>query len=63
MYIVRFIRVDGYPNEEYLYHNETEAMYHFSLFDGDDSGLYFLIEVTKICESKEVQFAKMNLKY
>ncbi len=63
MYIVRFVRVDSNPDEEYQYHNESAAMYHFSLFEDDDSGLYSLIEVVNILGSQEVQIAKMNLKY
>ena len=63
MYIVRFVRVDSNPDEEYQYHNESAAMHHFSLFEDDDSGLYSLIEVVNILGSQEVQIAKMNLKY
>ena len=63
MYIVRFVRVDSNPDEEYQYHNESAAMYHFSLFEDDDSGLYSLIEVVNILGSQEVQIAKMNVKY
>lgn len=63
MYITRFVRSDGYPDEEYQYNCETEAMYHFSLFEEDDSNLYSLIEVVKICGSQEVQLAKNILKY
>ena len=63
MYIVRFVRVGSNPDEEYQYHNESAAMYHFSLFEDDDSGLYSLIEVVNILGSQEVQIAKMNLKY
>ena len=63
MYIVRFVRVDSNPDEEYQYHNESAAMYHFSLFEDDDSGLYSLIEVVNILGSQEVQIEKMNLKY
>lgn len=63
MYITRFVRSDGYPDEEYQYNFEAEAMYHFSLFEEDDSNLYSLIEVVKICGSQEVQLAKKFLKY
>jgi len=63
MYIVRFVRVDGCPNEEYQYHDEEAAVYHLSLFEDDDSNLYSLIEVVKVLGSQEVQIAKINLKY
>ena len=63
MFLVRFVRIDDCPNEEYLYHCKAEAMHHFSLFDGDDSNLYSLIEVVKILENQEVQIAKMLLQY
>ena len=39
-YIVRFIRVDGRPNEEYYYMRKEDAIYHYRLFLDDDSGLY-----------------------
>ena len=45
MYIVRFIRKDGQPDEEYYYHRLEDAEYHRSLFSGDDSDLYASIEI------------------
>lgn len=63
MFLVKFVRADDFPDEEYLYHYESEAMHHFSLFDGDDSNLYSLIEVVKIVGNQEVQLAKMILQY
>ena len=45
MWIVRFVRKDKKPDEEYFYHTQSEAEYHRSLFDNDDSGLYEKIEV------------------
>ena len=44
-YVVRFIRVDGKPDEEYYYNTYQEAYAHKALFDDDDSGLYKSIEV------------------
>ena len=44
-YIVRFIRVDCGPDEEYYYHTEQEASAHFNLFLDDDSKLYKRIEI------------------
>ena len=40
MFVVRFIRKDGQPNEEYYYHSFNDAMDHFLLFENDDSTLY-----------------------
>lgn len=61
MYIVRFVRADRQPCEEYQYLNKNDAMYHFSLFEEDDSCLYSSIEVVKIDNNCELQFAKIHL--
>lgn len=45
MWIVRYIRKDAKPDEEYFYHSQGEAEYHRDLFQNDDSGLYEKIEV------------------
>ena len=45
MYCVIFHRADGKPTETYWYRSESDAIYHASLFDGDDSGLYSHIDV------------------
>jgi len=42
-YIVRFIRLDNGPAEEYYYDTEADADYHINLFISDDSGLYKFI--------------------
>ena len=63
MYIVRFVRVDSNPDEEYQYHNESAAMYHFSLFEDDDSGLYSLIDVVNILGSQEVEILSFCVSY
>ena len=53
LWIVRFVRKDGKPDEEYYYHSLAEAEYHRNLFLNDDSGLYKNIEI--VCKnSKEV---------
>lgn len=39
-YIVQFQRCDNLPNEEYYYSSHADAVKHFELFRGDDSGLY-----------------------
>lgn len=45
MWIVRFVRKDGKPDEEYFYHSHADAEHHRDLFQNDDSGLYEKIEV------------------
>ena len=40
LFIVRFIRRDGKPDEEYYYHTREDAERHFLLFRDDDSCLY-----------------------
>lgn len=44
-YILRFVRADCGPDEEYYYHREAEAIDHFNLFLDDDSSLYRRIEI------------------
>lgn len=44
-FIVRFVRKDDQPAEEYFYHSYEEAHAHFALFLDDDSGLYKKIEI------------------
>lgn len=39
-WIVRFVRKDGKPDEEYYYPSLNDAEYHRSLFIDDDSELY-----------------------
>ena len=51
-YIVRFISVDGKPDEEYYYNTLQEAQAHKELFDDDDSGLYKRIEIESIQASR-----------
>ena len=45
MYIVRFMRRDNKPVEEYPYRTLEEAEKHFSLFLNDDSALYKNISI------------------
>ena len=61
MYMVRFIRVDGQPDEEYYYQNMQDANIHFDLFREDDSGLYKTIEILQICKNRTMQLAKLRL--
>ncbi len=46
-YIVRFIRKDDKPIEEFFYHTYEEAFVHLALFRNDDSGLYRRIEIVQ----------------
>ena len=45
LWIVRFVRKDGKPDEEYYYRSLAEAEHHKNLFLNDDSGLYERIEI------------------
>ena len=53
LWIVKFVRKDGKPDEEYYYHFLAKAEYHRDLFLNDDSGLYEKIEIINE-NSKEV---------
>ena len=53
MYMVRFIRQDGQPNEEYFYNNQLDAEHHLNLFRNDDSNLYDRIELLRIENVRE----------
>ena len=48
MYIVRFVRKDGKPDEEYYYHRLEDAQKHVDLFKDDDSGLYTKMEICHV---------------
>ena len=39
MYMVKFIRKDTKPDEDYFYSNQTDAGAHIELFLNDDSNL------------------------
>ena len=58
-YIVRFIRRDGRPDEEYFYNAAEDAMWHFGLFADDDSGLYTRIEVSCYATPEKVETARV----
>lgn len=47
MYVVRFVRKDRRPDEEYFYLDEKDAQYHFQCFENDDSELYIRVEIEK----------------
>jgi hypothetical protein len=48
MYCVRFVRIDGQPDEEYHYWHREDAEQHLKVFQDDDSGLYERIELVVI---------------
>lgn len=54
-YIVRFVRKDNKPDEEYYYPTLQDAQYHFGLFLDDDSNLYERIEIINIAELQKLE--------
>lgn len=44
-FILRFVRLDKKPTEEYYYNRLEDAITHYNLFLDDDSGLYRKIEI------------------
>lgn len=48
MYVVRFVRKDNFPNEEYFYPQLSDAYYHFQLFENDTSQLYCVLQLLEI---------------
>ena len=58
-YLVRFVRRDRQPNEEYYYNDLAGAEYHFNLFLDDDSSLYERIELVKM--TSEERIIKVNV--
>ena len=49
MYLVRFVRKDEMPDEEYFYHKLEDAEIHLHLFDEDTSALYKHIQLWEEC--------------
>lgn len=47
MYIVRFVRTDGKPNEVYYYQCYKDAKYHYELFVDEDVGIYSMLILEK----------------
>ena len=45
MYLVRFIRKDCQPDEEYYYNKLVDAQNHLDLFRDDNSDLYLQIDL------------------
>lgn len=54
LYVVRFVRNDNNPNEEYVYTTQEEAKRHRELFIDDDSGLYECIELLDFDSSEHM---------
>ncbi len=50
MYVVKFIRKDGQPDEIYYYHRREDAEYHLHLFDNDDPKIYIVILIERVLE-------------
>ena len=48
LYIVRFMRLDDYPDEEYNYIRKSDAEKHFSMYATDNSGLYYEIQLSEV---------------
>ena len=55
VYIVRFIRKDDRPVEEFFYHTFEDATSHLLLFRNDDSDLYTRIEIIDGATEKQFQ--------
>lgn len=56
--MVRFVRKDSLPDEEYYYQRTSDASYHLQLFEDDSSGLYRRIEVIDIDDTETIIQAK-----
>lgn len=56
MYLTKFVRKDGKPDEDYFYHTSAEAIDHLRLFLEDNSNLY-----TKIVASDEGKNAVLQI--
>ena len=48
LYIVRFMRLDDYPDEEYNYIRKSDAEKHFSMYATYNSGLYYEIQLLEV---------------
>lgn len=54
MYIVKFVRRDHEPDEEYIYNGYSDAKHHMDLFIGDDSQLYSHIDLLRLNDNGEL---------
>ena len=53
-YIVRFVRKDNKPVEDFFYRTFEVATSHFHLFKDDDPDLYMRIEIVDVTTEKVV---------
>lgn len=60
LYIVRFMRLDDYPDEEYNYIRKSDAEKHFSMYAADNSGLYYEIQLLEV-RNKTAQILNAKL--
>lgn len=52
MFVVTFFRKEHFaPQEEYFYYNLNDAIYHFTLFQNDNSGLYTHIDLVDLSKN------------
>ena len=62
LWIVKFVRKDGKPDEEYYYHSLAKAEYHRDLFLNDDSGLYALDKGKRLLSKMQYSIADERAK-
>lgn len=53
LYIVRFMRLDDYPDEEYNYIRKSDAEKHFLMYATDNSELYYEIQLSEVRNKTE----------
>lgn len=63
MFIVRFIRRDRNPSEEYFYNAFNEALYHIHLFRNDGSGLYNKVELVFYSFEYELEEVVLSISF
>lgn len=61
LFVVRFVRRDLKPEEEYYYSSIEAAEEHFGLFLNDDSELYSKIEIVQ--QTSESEKVLKEIKY
>lgn len=55
MFVVRFFPKEHFaPQEEYFYHHFNDAIYHFTLFQNDNSGLYSHIDLVDLSKNNAI---------
>lgn len=63
LYIVRFIRRDAEPIEEYYYRSLSAAEDHLEMFRDDDSELYSKIEVLRAGKDVDTKLKEICYAY